>query len=369
MNENPVGPPMIFARFVVLSISILSFSLHAGEVNVKRLHKAEWTRLETGNFLLITDADEEKAFAMAEDLERFYYFVSKSLGYDQSPMADQVTVILARKTSTFGALGVPGEYSGVFLSRPDLGEIVIFANANNFSASGDGGSSSGRSTVLHELMHLINRNESIGLANPPWYNEGTAEYFGTYIHKKDQIILGDMTLLKYRFLSILKPSGRFQSIESESLFKTTQQQLPISEGASRRQNEEMGEFYARSVAVVHYLNADRERRRQMYIYLYLIAQGKDVDESFQYAFEMTYEEFDALVRDYLNARFVMARTFPVGQGGIEFPDVPYTATTLDAKDSMQILITKIRLFSDSFLGEGNREKMNADVEKLYPDLF
>ena len=117
------------------------------------------------------------------------------------------------------------------------------------------------------------------------------------------------------------------------------------------------------------MNADRERLRQLYTYLYLIKNGRGIDESFEYAFKMTYEELDQHVDDHLNSRFVMARTFSVGQGGIKFPDVTYEAKSPDAKEALRILIAKIQLFSDSFLGEGNREKMNAAVEELYPDLF
>jgi hypothetical protein len=363
-------PPMIIVRYVLLAVLILGSSLHAGEVDVKRLHKAKWTRLDTENFSVITDAGEKKGFAMAEDLEHFFYFASRGLGFEQRPLADRVTVILAKRTSTFTGMGVPDEYGGVFLSRPDLREFVLVANASRFSASAEGGSSSGRSIVLHELMHLIIRNGTIGIANPPWYNEGIADYFGTYIRKKDEIILGDLSLLQYRFYSILTPSGsRFESIQSESLFKTAQEELPIVEDASRKQNRTVSKFYARSAAVVHYMNADPERRRQLYTYLYLIKNGRGIDESFDYAFKMTFEELDQRVHDHLNSRFVMARTFNVGKGGVEFPDVTYEAKSLDAREALRILITRIRLFSDSFLGEGNREKMNADVEEFYPDLF
>jgi hypothetical protein len=361
---------MIIVRYVLLAVLILGSPLHAGEVDVKRLHKAKWTRLDTENFSVITDAGEKKGFAMAEDLERFFSFASKSLGFEQRPLADRVTVILAKKTSTFHRMGVPEGYEGVFLSRLDLREFVLFANASQFSASVEEGSSSGRSNVLHELMHLIIRNGTVGVENPPWYDEGIADYFGTYIQKKDEIILGDLSLLQDRFYSILTPSGgRFESIQSESLFKTTREELPIFEDASRKQDRTVSKFYARSAAVVHYMNADRERRRQLYTYLHLIKNGHGIDESFDYAFKMTYEELDKHVNDHLNSRFVMARTFNVGQGGIEFPDVTYEAKSLDAKEALRILIAKIRLFSDSFLGDSNREKMNADVEDIYPDLF
>ena len=43
-----------------------------------------------------------------------------------------------------------------------------------------------------------NRNETIGLASPPWYNEGVADYFGTYFQKQGKVILGDLSLLRYR---------------------------------------------------------------------------------------------------------------------------------------------------------------------------
>lgn len=357
------------SRLAAFALLIFSLSLHAGEVDVERLHKADWMHLETDNFELTTNASEKSARAMAEDLEGFYFFVTELLGYDQGPMDKKVSVILARNASTFRSMGIPREYGGVFLRIPLLDEIVIFANASKFSRSSDGRSNLGRSTVLHELMHLINQNESIGLANPPWYNEGIAEYFGTYVQRKGRVMLGDMTILKHRFSAILTPLGNFESIDSESLFKTTQQQLPIADDSSGKENRTVAKFYARSAAVVHFLNADPERRRRMYTYLKLLHKGYDIDECFNYAFEMGYSDFDALVDKYLNGRFVMARTFPIGNGGVEFPRVRYSAARLQADEAMRIIIPKIALFSDSFIGEGNREKMHADIARLYPDLF
>lgn len=354
---------------VILLPLFLVSSLYASEVDVDRLHKARWINLETGNFSVISDAGEKKAGAMAEELEKFYFFVTKSLGYKQNSLASKVTVILARNSSGLEAMGVPEEYGGVAVFLPERSEYTLFADASNFVASRRRGQSYGRSVILHELMHLIHGNEAIGLAAPPWYSEGIADYYGTFAHSRGQVVLGKLDLLQYRFLRLLKSSGRYRSVESESLFRATHEDLPVMDGASWKQSEELADFYARAAAVVHYLNSDPERYRQMYIYLHLLGKGASIDESFAHAFQTSFEELDERVSDYLEGRFVKSRTFPVGRGGIEFPDVPYEVRELDSREAMRMLVSGIQRFSDSLLGEGNREKMLEDVERLYPGLL
>lgn len=349
---------------VFLTFSTLGF---AGEVNVKKLGKAKWKRVESTNFSVLSDASSKQIVLMLEELEGFNYFMSQVLGYQQKALEQKVPVILSKNSSSFSAMGVPSGYLGVFRRN---GGSTIFARADKFRSSSKASLNWGRSTILHELVHLLNDNNSMGIASPPWFNEGVAEYFATFQLKKEKVILGDMGLLKHRFLSMRTLSGSsYESVDTESLFKTPQTDLGIADQRSKKQKRFVDKFYARSVGVVHYLFADKDRRVATYKYLKLIDKGYSVDEAFNYVFDMTFDELDTQVDDYLAGRHVYARVFPRGENGIEFPKVVTKPVETSQHENLVFLYQQISLFSDTFLGEGNREKMNNDFESLYPAIF
>ncbi|WP_049722195.1 DUF1570 domain-containing protein [Gilvimarinus polysaccharolyticus] len=346
----------------------LAMTVSAGEVDVKKLSKTKWLKLETANFSVITDANEKKARQMVDELERFRHFMALLLGYTQKDSSIKTPVILAKKKSTLRAMGIPRDYAGVFIKRSDE-EYAIFANARRFSSASSGKSNWGRLVVLHELVHLLINNSSLNLASPPWYNEGIAEYFGTYMEKRGNIVLGDVSLLKNRFRSMIDNMGRAESVDTEALFKTKQEALGITDERSRDQHEFSAKFYARSFAVVHYLNSDTKLNDKLFRYLHLINKGYSVDETFKHVFEMEFSEMDKLVDDYINSRYVMGRVFPMDvEGGIKFPEFHHTIVSIDQREATEFLVSKIAMFSESFLGEGNREKMLTDIKTIYPDV-
>ncbi len=354
----------IITTLLILSVS---WAAQADEVNVKKLSKRDWIMLESKNFLVFSDAKEKTAIAMLEELEHFNYFMAILMGYEPVELDRKIPFVLARNASTYRAMGIQEEYAGLF---SPAGGGHVYARADKFRASNAGGGSWGRSVVLHELTHFLMNSSSLGLANPPWFNEGIAEYFGTFIQKRDQIVLGDMRILRNRFYSLLinNLSG-FKNVDSESLFKTPQSKLGVGQDQTNKQREFVDTFYARSVAVVHYLNADPERRKKMYQFLYAINKGYTVDDSFQAIFNMSYEAFDQQVMDYLDGRYVMARTFPLGEGGVEFPAVVHKRIEINKMDAMHFLYAKLSLLANGMLKSNDVEKMNTDFEKLYPGFF
>lgn len=355
-----------FLAYCVICFAMAApFNSLAGEVGIKKLNKSKWIQLETENFIVITDEKEKQAKEMAFELEHFRYFMAFLLGYEQH-YTTKVPVILAKNKSSFKALGFSENFAGMFVQNNGY---VIFARADGFKSSAQGKGNWGRSVVLHELVHLLVNNSSLNLARPLWYNEGIAEYFGTYLEKDSNIILGDMTVLGDRFYDMLTPAGgRFESIDSESLFKTKQSDLDFH-AENTKQNREIGKFYARSTAVVHYLNSDQTKRQQLYYYLGLINKGFSVDETFAHVFKMSYAEFDQEIQDYMFGKYVMARTFPVGKNGIEFPSIAFNVKPIEQRRAMEILFEKIMMLPQPYITNEDRETMYKDLEKIYPDFF
>jgi hypothetical protein len=350
---------------------LLSVSLNAvsGEVDVKKLHKGKWIEVASENFLVMTDAKEERAQAMARELEQFRHFLAMLLGYKQRELPQKIVIILAKDKSTFTALGMPKDYAGIFIQAATP---LIFANSKGFSSSDDGKASMGRQVVLHELTHLLINNASISLANPPWYSEGTAEYFGSYSQKKDTVFLGEMGLLQNRFYSLVKWSSlggkafedtELENIDTESLFKAANAGIKLD--MNRGEEKDVGKFYARALAAVHYLNADPERRKQMYQYLYLINKGYTVDDAFKAVFKMTFAEFDTQLNKYISGEYVYARIF----NGIKYPEFKFSTRPLEPKEAMRLVISRIAMAGPPLMEEGDINTMYRDIKKLYPDIF
>ena len=360
------------ARTLIHIIALLCLLFcHAslgGEVNVKHLYKQKWIQMESDNFSVLSNANASKTAKMLQELEDFNYFVPMLLGFKQrNAFSQKFPVILAKNKDSLASMGVPKDYAGVFIKGS---EQVIFARVDGFKSSKKGRGSWGRSVILHELSHLLVDNTKLQLASPPWYTEGIAEYFGTYVRKKNKIILGDMSILQHRYQSMVANiGGKFDNIDSESLFKTTKRDLNISAKNDRKHVKFLNRFYTRSVSVVHYFNADNKRRKDMYTYLHLLHKGYTVDEAFTYVFDMTFSELDEKVNAYIDGKFVMARTFDIGKNGLQFPKAKTQVVDISKDQSMDYLYRKISLFSDNFLGFGNRDKMNADFEKSIPGFF
>lgn len=356
----------ITLSLVSVLVLIIAAAAHADDVNVKALHKSKWVQLETKNFLIVTDAKVKQAQQMAEELERFSYFLSFLLGYTQNTLPYKVPVVLARSKKSFHSMGIPKGYAGLF-AYDNAGNAVIFANAKGFSSASSGSGNWGRSVVLHELVHLLMKNSTFDVALPPWYNEGIAEYFGTYIEKSDHILLGDVSIMKARFRDMVDNFGRPISIDSESLLKTEQTRLLSGDSSFGAQQQFVNRFYARSFGVVHYLNSIPEMRAQMFTYLHLINKGYSVEETFAHVFKMSFTEFDKLVNDYLNSRFVMGRTFPTNvEGGVTFPEFPFSSRPMEQRRALEYLVSKINFLPPSILAPDAKDAMLTDARAIYP---
>lgn len=349
--------------FFALLIALASTApVFGDQVDVDKLAGEKWISVRSENFDVLANSSRRQTVAVVEDLENFSFFVSRLLGYKQKPMAQRVPIVLAKSKSTFAAMGMDVDaIMGVFTTQ---GGGFAFARTSGLRSSGSSGSW-GRQTILHELTHLLTANVDFDWAMPAWYTEGIAEYFATYLIKKNQIILGDSSLSRARFRVLRSKSGlRYESIDSESLLKTPRKALRIGDAKSSEHEMFIARFYGRSLALVHYLNADPERRKQLHQYLSLTGRGYSVDETFAHVFDISYSEFDEKVDAYLSGRYMLARVFDLSENGIVFPEVSMRTSKVSRLDALSTLQYGISLLGDDFLGDGVVDKMNADMRRL-----
>jgi tetratricopeptide (TPR) repeat protein len=351
--------------YTVWLILLLPVIYVAGEINVKELNKANWINVESANFNVLTNANEKSAVEIIQELENFKYFLALSLGYEQKNLTEKVPVIAAKNKSSFLALGIPDSYAGLFVRGNGYS---IFVRCDGFQASSAGRANWGRSVVLHELVHLFIHNCSVGLTLPPWYEEGIAEYYGTYIESKEDVTIGRMDILKLRFYDMFDVGGTIENVDTESLFKTSKAELDIVD-TSRKHEEYLNKFYARAVAVIHFMQADPVRMKQLNQYLFFIRLGRTVDEAFNIAFKTTCSDLDKEIHKYFSRKLLTAYSFRRGKGGLEFPAVEYKKNNITNREAFDILYPNISRLPGSYLGEGNFGKFNNEVETLFPGLI
>lgn len=355
--------------FKMIASLILSFLFIcpsiAAEIDFHELEDHEWIKMESTNFSVLSNASYRKTQSMLIELENFNYFFQLLMGHEKKTLAEKVSVILANDNSAFYAMGMNRNTAGIYSNQGN----VFFASINKFRPSTSGKGNEGRTILLHELVHKLTIDADFKIASPPWFNEGVAEYFSTYIRKDDEIIIGDMSILQYRMNSLRRNGSRkTQKIDSEKIFNVKQQQINL-QNANTTQNTFISEFYAHSASLLHYFNADPKRRQQMYTFLHILHRGFSIEESFAYVFKMSFADLDEQVYEYINGRFVMARMFDVGEGGIVFPDTPVQQVDFSKRQALTFLYDKISVLGSSVLTQESVTQMNNDIVEIYPDFF
>ena len=119
----------------IMLTGLLAPVCFAGRVNVKRLDKANWIHFESDNFNVLTDAEEEKALELVDELEDFRYFLSIILRYKQEPLSPKVSIVASKDIRTFKSTGIPGVYSGIFTKGYGY---TIIAQCDGFTSSLNG---------------------------------------------------------------------------------------------------------------------------------------------------------------------------------------------------------------------------------------
>jgi tetratricopeptide (TPR) repeat protein len=371
MDVPPFYGPSLFTggkmfRRIIITIGLIALLptvCIAGKINVKKLNKANWICFETQNFSVLTDAKEKKALEIIRELENFMNFLSIFfIAYEQKPLSEKVFVVAAMNKTSFKSLGMP-ENSAGFYSRKY--GYTIFARCDGFRSSSKGGSNLGRTTVLRALVHLFLDNASSELALPPWYNAGIAEYFSTYMEEKGKVIIGDMSVLRNRFYSMIESDGGYRNVDTESLLKISRSDLNVWNKENRIL---LGRFYSRALLVVHYMLADTRRTEELTHYLYSLNKGLSIDESFKNAFKISYSELDKEVNNYIGGKYLRVRVYNPGKDGLNFPDVEIEKHDITKHDALGLLYTRLAILSSNLLGDEDFDKLTHDIERLHPGL-
>ena len=270
-------------RFVGLVVVVLGINVFlAGSVSAKD----EWLNVRSKNFNLIGNASDKEIRKVATKLEQFreafrLLFTQTNLS---SPIPTNVVVFKSDSAyKPFKPRRADGKaddfIAGYFQPGDDVNYITL-------SAGGDDAETYG--TIFHEYVHFI-VNTNFGKSDvPPWFNEGLAEYYQTFVMEDD--IKAKLGLFQANHLNLLAQN---KLIPLDTFFNISNSALHQNGGHSR------SIFYAQAWAIIHYFVSNK-KSDEMSKFLTLSIKNVAEEKAFQEAFQMTYAQMEKELRQYVS---------------------------------------------------------------------
>lgn len=329
-------PPI---RIIATSVSLLVISI--------TVQADTWIEVESENFLLRSNTDEDVARQTVEDLEKFRialgHVTSLDFSDDSSP---KLTIYAYKSEAEYMRRHRMSGTAGFFKARPS-GPVAVMS----LEAGKQPWDLSGREILFHELTHfLIDRNSS--LRYPVWYDEGFADFVSTMRFEDNAVIVGEPVVQR---LLILKNTGPTRWISMRELVENKARYIyydnRLSRTSSRRQANVLHQ-YAQGWLVTHFLNNSQKYHAGIAPYIRAINQDIDAEIAFRDAFGVEYRELDDAVRAYWLDRKLPVVTFELAD---EAPIIDSNVRMMTAVEARAVHF-EARLAADQLQSRGARRR-------------
>lgn len=247
----------------------------------------QWVEVHSPNFTVVTDAGEKKGREVAFHFEQMRAVFGTLMTKANVNLPVPLEIVAFRNTKEMRQVapmfrGKPTELAGLFQGGDDRCFIMLDMSVEN-----------PWNVVFHEYAHrLMDGNTSS--RTDPWFEEGFAEFFSSIEVDSKQARVGKIPEETYQILQ------RLGMMHVSDLFRVQQNSRVYNETGDHRTT-----FYAESSLVVHYLYDNKLISKLAVYFEALQDQKKPLDQATQTAFGMTPEQFDKVLRNYLNSgRFV-----------------------------------------------------------------
>ena len=220
-----------------------------------------WLRVETTNFVLITDGPRRRAERLGARLEELREVLAATSSGMKVTSPVPTWIFVFDETETFLRYGLlddarPTEVAGYFVRGIDGNYVGI-----------DGASAAiPYPVIFHEYLHHFLQDNVPGI--PLWLDEGLAEVYGTFE------VTGGVAKIALPDLAHLRTLREKPMIPLAELFAVDNRSPDYNEGERR------GMLYAQSWALAHFLLADPGRRERMGGLLTRLAAGTPSAEAF-----------------------------------------------------------------------------------------
>jgi tetratricopeptide (TPR) repeat protein len=303
----------------------------------------QWVEVRSPNFSVITDAGEKKGRDAALHFEQMRSVFGTLMTKANVNLPVPLQIVAFRNTKEMRQVapifnGKPTEVAGLFQGGEDRSFIMLDMSVDN-----------PWSVVFHEYAHRL-MNGNLAARTDPWFEEGFAEYFSSIEVDNKEARVGRIPGETYQILQ------RVGSMRVSDLFRVQQYSSTYNESGDHRTT-----FYAESALMVHYLYDNGLLPKLQIYFNSLQVDKKPVEQSVQTAFGMTPEQFDKVLRDYLNSghyRYYPIAT-PAGIVAAQFTVEPVSAANARA------LVADIHAHSPDYSGKALAEFQ--EVLKTDPD--
>jgi len=251
-----------------------------------------WTSVRTATLTVIGDQPASTLRDVAVQLEQFRTVVAGLIaGASRPPSLPTNVFVFGSRAALRPYLpiesGREAALAGFFLREGDVNTIALSLERMDESAA----------VAYHEYTHLLVGNAVRSI--PVWLNEGLAEYYSTY-----RLVDGGREAQIGR-----PPEGRLALLRAESL------PLGIVIGVTHssslyNESNKRSIFYAESWALTHYILTQLPNGGDaINAYVAATAEGRTPYEAFFAAFGRTPEDFDRLLRVYVQRNLFTALRF------------------------------------------------------------
>ena len=265
-----------------------------------------WRQLSVGPYELYSLQSDVATRDIAHQLDAFEKTVGELLKTEDR-LPDYPTAIYvldAEQFRRFNQLG--GSIAGFF--KPLSYENVVVLN-------GDQPLKFVEVTIFHEFTHYIERNQG-SIRFPPWYVEGYAELFSVFRINNNRIVVGDAP-----------PPGLLIDTDAKYWIPMRRLLAVNMSDPEYRSEHLQPQFYAESWALVHMLlfdDADLLRRTNTY--LDNLALDVDEDQAFKTSFQISKDELDKRLLEWIRNRRMTYRAVMFKQG-VQIDDAPIKTMT------------------------------------------
>src|SRR5688572_4587062 len=283
---------------------------------------AQWHRLDTANFVFVSDIPAKELRQVAAQFEGFREALGSYIGAHATASIVPTVVIVFSTDATFGPFrprreGRRVEAAGVFLQGRHV-NYIAFAHARDEERG---------LVLMHELAHLVVSNS--GQEVPVWLHEGLAEYYSTLAISLsgEHALVGSLI---QRHLNRLRGTAL---MSLEELLTITPQSPYYNEGSRK------SVFYAQAWALTHMLhNGQPKRVAELNGYLERVSAGMAPLPAWKAAFG----DADVLgdLERYIRRLQFTAFAFPLSSKSVQPSDVNIVELSRAAVDAFlgQVLV-------------------------------
>lgn len=240
--------------------------------------KDTWVSVRTKNFFMVGNASEKDIRNVALKLEQFRAVFIRVFPGIKFNTPVPTTVMVFKSHDSYKPFAPSANTAGHFQAGQDVNYIAL--------SSEERGRLDAFTVIFHEYTHLLVNNTFENA--PAWFDEGLAEYYSTFSITNDQKVVIGRNVGNHVLL--LRQN---KMLPLRTLFEVDHKSPHYNEANKK------SIFYAQSWALMHYLIIGKEGRNKQLEKFLISLDRMPREQAFQQAFEMSYEEMEKELRNYV----------------------------------------------------------------------